>query len=61
MVKWRESCRSKVREGGIDRRGKNFPLPSYVHSLGASELTDKIQIDKRKSLFIQELTKEVTP
>lgn len=52
---------SEVREGGMDRRGKSSPLPSHVHSLGAGDLTDKIQIDSRKSLFVWELTKEVAP
>lgn len=61
MVKQRENCRSKVREDGIDRKGKCFPLLSYVHSLGSCELTDKIQIDKRRSVLVSELTKEVVP
>ena len=38
-----------------------FPLPSSVQSLSACELNDKVQINKRKSLFLWEFTKEVAP
>lgn len=57
MVKQRENCRSKVREDGIGRGEKSFPLPSYVHSLGACELTDIIQMNKR-SVFIWNLQRK---
>lgn len=61
MLKHRENYRSKVREDGTVREKNSFSLPSYVQSLEACELTDKIQMKKRKRLFIWELTKEVTP
>lgn len=61
MLKHRENYRSQVREDGTVSGKNPFSLPSYVQSLEACELTEKIQMKKRKCLFIWELRKEVTP
>lgn len=59
MLKQRDNCRSKVREDeGIVGEEKTFLPPVHAKSLGARELTGKIQINKRR-LFIWEITKEV--
>lgn len=58
MLKNRENYRSQVREDGTVSEKNPFSLPSYVQSLEACELTDKIQMKKRKRLFNGNLRKK---